>query len=385
MSVVAAVREIPFARPWVGEEEREAVSEVLTGPILTHGPRGRAFEAAFAAFVGDDAHALAVSSCMAALHLAYLALGVGPGDEVVVPAQTHTATVHAVEWVGARPVFVDCDRATGNVTAEAIAAAVTPRTRAIAVVHFLGIPCDMPAIMAVADRHGVPVVEDCALAIGARVDGRHVGLFGDAGCFSFYPTKHVTTGEGGMLVTRRADLAAAVGRLRAFGVDRSHGERSRPGIYDVPGIGLNYRMSEMQAAMGSVQLGRLGAILERRRANFAALRSAFAGRTGVTVLDTESPRRINSHYCLGLVLDDAALDRDATVARLNAAGIGTSVYYPHPVPRLRYYRERYRHDPAGFPNALRISDRSIALPVGPHLEPDDVRWIGEQLRRLGDD
>ncbi len=275
MSVIAT-REVPFARPWIGDEEREAVARVLGGHVLTHGPECHAFEAEFAAFLGPDAHAVSVSSCMAALHLAYLALGIGPGDEVIVPAQTHVATAHAVAWVGATPVFVDCHPATGNVTPDGIAAAITPRTRAIAVVHFLGVPCDMPDIVAMAERHGLRIVEDCALALGARLRGRHVGLFGDVGCFSFYPTKHITTGEGGMLVTRHGDLARAVGRLRAFGVDRSHTERAVPGVYDVPTLGLNYRMGETQAAMGRVQLRRIEDILGRRRRNFTALQHALA-------------------------------------------------------------------------------------------------------------
>jgi dTDP-4-amino-4,6-dideoxygalactose transaminase len=188
-----------------------------------------------------------------------------------------------------------------------------------------------------------------------------------------------------MLVTRREDIAHAVSRLRAFGVDRSHTERARPGIYDVPDLGLNYRMSEMQAALGRVQVRRLAVILERRRANFAALQRALRADARITVLDATAAGVANSHYCLGIVLDDPAVDRDDVVARLTAAGVGTSVYYPHPVPRLRYYRERYGYDPSRFPNAARISDRSVALPVGPHLADADVAYIADQLHRLGDD
>lgn len=378
MSVTTS-REVPFARPWIGEEERAAAARVLDGHVLTHGPECQAFEAEFAAFLGPEAHAVTVSSCMAALHLAYLALGIGPGDEVIVPAQTHVATAHAVAWVGATPVFVDCDAATGNVTPEGVGAAITPRTRAVAVVHFLGVPCDMPAIVAVAERHGLRVVEDCALALGARTSNRHVGLFGDAGCFSFYPTKHITTGEGGMFVTRHADLARAVGRLRAFGVDRSHTERAMPGVYDVPTLGLNYRMGETQAAIGRVQLHRIEENLARRRENFATLRRAAGAAPGIRVIDGPG----NSHYCLSLVLDDARAERRGRlVERLREAGIGTSVYYPHPVPRLAYYRNRYGYDPACFPHAARVSDGSVALPVGPHLSTDDVAYLAGVLEHL---
>ena len=374
-------RNIPFGRPWITDADREAVMEVLQGHILTHGPQGQAFEKEFAAFTGDQAHCVTVSSGMAALHLAYLHFGIGVGDEVIVPAQTHVATVHAVEWVGAQPVFVDCDGATGNLTAAGIAAAISPRTKAISVVHFNGIPCSMAEIMAVAEPHGFKVIEDCALAVGARYQGKHVGLWGDAGCFSFYPVKHITTGEGGMFITRHQEVAQSVAKLRAFGVDRSYGERTIPGIYDVPTLGLNYRMSEMQAALGRVQLGRVKEILARRRANFDTLKKGLFGIPGLTILDSQLPEAQNSHYCLSLVLDRADREqRDAVVARLNAAGVGTSIYYPHPVPRLAYYRGKYGYDASRFPQAVRISDQSIALPVGPHLTEADIEYIIESFQ-----
>ncbi|MDP3183212.1 MAG: DegT/DnrJ/EryC1/StrS family aminotransferase [Desulfobaccales bacterium] len=369
-------REIPFGRPWITDADRQAVMEVLQGHILTHGPQCKAFESEFAAFMGAGAHCVSVSSCMAALHLSYLHFGLGPGDEVLVPAQTHTATVHAVEWVGARPVFVDCDPATGNLTPEGIAAAVTPRTKAIGLVHFLGIPCDMAGIREVADRHGLKVIEDCALALGARCQGTHVGLFGDTGCFSFYPVKHITTGEGGMFVTRHPEVAAAVAKLRAFGVDRTHGERAVPGSYDVPTLGLNYRMSEMQAALGRSQLARFSENLEIRRQNFAALKQGLSQAPNMHVLDAGGPDFQSSHYCLTVVLEgDLKARRNDLVGRLNRAGVGTSIYYPQPVPRMTYYRNKYGYQAAAYPQAEAISDHSIALPVGPHLKAGDLDYL----------
>lgn len=376
-------QEIPFARPWITDDDRKAVLEVLDGHILTHGPQCKAFEAEFAAFLGDGAHCVSVSSCMAALHLAYLQFGIGPGDEVVVPAQTHSATAHAVEWVGARPVFVDCDPLTGNLSAPDIEAALSPRTKAISVVHFAGIPCGMPAIMDLAQQRGLKVIEDCAIALGARYAGRHVGLFGDAGCFSFYPVKHMTTGEGGMLVTRHREVAQAVARLRAFGVDRTHAERTVPGMYDVPGLGLNYRMSEMQAALGRSQLRRIPENLARRAAQFDRYRRLAKAIPDVALIQAADPQAQCSHYCVSLVLGGRlGACRNAVVSRLNAAGIGTSIYYPHPVPRMSYYQGKYGYAQGRFPHGEAISDRSIALPLGMHLTDEDIDHVMATLNEI---
>jgi perosamine synthetase len=372
-------RSVPFARPWVTDDDRAAVQRVLTGHVLTHGPECKAFEEGFARFMGGDAHCVTVSSCMAALHLAYLHFEIGPGDEVIVPAQTHVATAHSVEMVGARPVFVDADPATGNVTADRIAAAIGERTRAISVVHYAGIAVDMPPIAELAREHDLRVVEDCALAVGARIDGTHVGLFGDVGCYSFYPVKHLTTGEGGMFVSRDEEIARRVARKRAFGVDRAPAERKVPGVYDVPEAGLNYRMSEMQAALGRSQLERIDENLRRRAENFATIRAAVDGVAGARVVDDPRAGR-STHYCLTLILDEELAERRADlIADLNGRGVGTSIYYPRPVPQLAYYRARYGVDPASHPVATQISDWSIALPVGPHMKPEDAAWVGEQV------
>lgn len=373
-------RNVPFARPWITDEDRAAVLDVLGGHVLTHGPQGEAFEAEFRAFVGGG-HAISMSSCMAALHLAYVEMGIGPGDDVLVPAQTHTATAHAVELVGARPIFVDCDPQTGNVSADALRAAATPRTKALSVVHFLGAPCDMPAIMAFARERDLRVVEDCAIALGTRIGERHVGLWGDVGTFSFYPVKHITTGEGGMFITQHADVAERIKKLRAFGVDRTHTQRQIPGYYDVPTLGYNYRMSEMAAALGRSQLRRVYEILALRKQHFGLLADAVASIPGVQVLRDSDPTHTHSHYALTAVLSgNAGKQRNAVVAKLNAMGVGTSIYYPQPVPRMAHYRNKYGYDARRFPNAERISDRSVALPVGPHLTKEDVEHVANALR-----
>lgn len=374
-------RSIPFGRPSIGNAERRAVMEVLDSPILTHGPRMEGFERDFAAFTGAS-HALACSSGMAALHASLVALGAGTGDDILVPAMTHTATVHAVEMVGARPVFVDCRIADGNLTAEALEAALTPQTRGIMLVHYVGIACPMRSIMDFAQKRGLFVVEDCALAPGTLYGGKHVGLWGDAGCFSFYPVKHMTTGEGGMLITKDSALAAKAKAFRGFGVTRTHSERAIPGIYDVTSLGVNYRMSELNAALGIVQTARMPEFLEARARNFHELAAGLQTIEGMHILDSADDGAGNSHYCLVAVLpEDKRLKRNDLLLDLKQKGIGTSVYYPHPIPRLAYYQEKYALNWQDFPNAATISDHALAFPVGPHLQPGDCAYIINHLKQ----
>lgn len=378
---MSAVREIPFGRPSIGEEERAAVMNVLASPQLVHGPVAKAFEQAFAASLGRGAFATSVSSCTAGLHLAYMHCGIGPGDEVIVPAETHVATAHAVEITGARPVFVDCDPLTGNIHLGALADAVTPRTRAISVVHYLGLPVDMKPVLELARRHNLFVVEDCALAVGASLDGVACGLLGDVGAFSFYPVKHITTAEGGMVVSRHKDVVASIENIKAFGYDRSMGERKVAGVYDIARLGLNYRMNEIAAAIGVEQLKKADGLARRRAANAKALRESLEAIEELTVLADGSERAKHANYCLVAVLDEAtAKHRDAIIQELKTRGVGTSVYYPVPLPLSKYYRTKYGGEAHQFPNALTISTCSIALPVGPHLDVADMSTIANELK-----
>lgn len=374
-------RTIPFGRPLLGEAEKGAVAEVLEGPILVHGPRAKLFEKEFAAFTGAP-HAISVANCTAAMHLAYFHLGLGAGDEVIVPAQTHTATAHAVELTGARPVFVDAEPRTGNIDIDAIEAALTPRTRAIAVVHYLGMPVDMPRVMAIAKKRDLFILEDCALAVGTTQDGVHAGLFGDVGCFSFYPVKHITTAEGGMIITRDAARAAKLERQKAFGVDRTADERAVPGVYDVTMLGFNYRMSELHAALGIVQIRRAASFIETRRLNYERLEAGLRSIDGVDLLTSTHGTMKSSYYCMSALLDGHLAARRGDIIRaLNADGVGTSVYYPRPVPSMTYYRQKYGFKGTEFPVASRLSDASIALPVGPHLGLEDMDYIVTSFRK----
>ena len=253
---------------------------------------------------------------------------------MIVPAQTHTATAHAVELTGAKPVFVDALPGTGTSTRTGVEAAVTSRTKAIAVVHFLGLPVDMDRINAIARPRGLFVLEDCALAVGSSIGGVHAGNFGDVGCFSFYPVKHMTTAEGGMVVTNDEAIAKALTRQKAFGVDRRVEERAIPGVYDVTMLGFNYRMNEL----GRRHRHRAGEATGRlSRDQEEQLRHSGKGPAGdcreLEVIGGETPGFRSSHYCLSVLLRGGLRPkRFDVISLLKAAGIGTSCYYPRPVP-----------------------------------------------------
>ena len=369
------MKTIPFGRPMIGEEEKSAVMEVLNDPILVHGPRSKEFENSFAAYTKAP-HAVSVSSCTAALHLSYFYLKLKAGDEVIVPAQTHNATAHAVEFCGAKPVFVDAEIKTGNIDIDQIEPLITERTKAISIVHFLGMPVNMDRINEIAKKYGLFVVEDDALAIGTYYKGVHAGLLGDAGCFSFYPIKHMTTAEGGMLITRNEEIATGITKQRAFGVDRTQGERKIPGIYDVTMLGYNYRMNEIQAALGIEQVKRMNEFLKQRKLNYERLYDGLKEIDEIFLFQSSHGDYQSSYYCLSMLLNESLVKkRFEIVDYLKGHGVGTSVYYPHPVPHLTYYKEKYGYGEETYPVAAMISNGSIALPVGPHLNIEDMDYI----------
>ncbi|HDZ36705.1 MAG TPA: DegT/DnrJ/EryC1/StrS family aminotransferase [Marinobacter sp.] len=342
-----------FGRPMIGDSEKQAVLSVLSSPQLSQGGAVSAFEENFESFIGGGL-ATAVSSCTAALHLSCMAL-FKPGDEVIVPALTHVATAHAVEAMGATPVFADVSRETGCLDLRTVELHVTEKTKGIMVVHYLGICRDIGLITGFARERKIDVIEDCALVLGANLDGLHVGLMGKVGCFSFYPVKHITTGgEGGMVVTRSANLSDNLRRRRHFGQAEKMG--------DVTTLGLNYRMTEMQAAIGNVQLNRFSEFMRRRSRNYDVLRAALRKGYLSELNIIESP--VSANYGISVFVSKW---RDELRRRMKARNVETSIYYPHAVPMLKYYAQKYGHKPGDFPNAEAIARETICLPVGPHL------------------
>lgn len=371
---------IPFGRPNLDQAEMEAVTKVLSGTQFVHGEMTKAFEEAFAKRIGVK-HAIALSSCTAGLHLSLHVQSLEKGARVAVPAMTHVATAHAVEYCGGTPVFVDVDPATGNIDPDGLQAAAQDGLKAIMVVHYLGLPCDFDRILPVARKAGAMIVEDCALAVDATYGGRKVGGVGAVGCFSFYPVKHMTTIEGGMATTNDDGLAGKIRQQRSFGYSHDLHERRVPGVYDVTKLGYNYRMNEVEAAVGLVQLGKLDEFQRRRAMNDAALRTAVAEIDEITVFPASLGKARSSHYCFNVVLPrDGSIDRASTVPALHAAGIGTSLHYPSAVPLFTYYRERYGYRPGQFPVAEWLARQTISLPIGPHANVDDMQHIGVTLK-----
>ena len=370
---------ITFGKPLVGKREFAAVSNVLQSGKYVHGPKSKEFEENFKKFTKAK-FSISVSSCTAGMHLFYFALGLGPKDEVILPAQTHVATAHAIELTGAKPVFVDSEIKTGNIDINQIEKAITKKTKAIVVVHYLGVPVDMPKVMSIAKKHKLFVLEDCALSLGAKVDNIHTGLHGHAGVFSFYPVKHITTAEGGMVITNNKKLANKIKLQKAFGVNRNYNERKIPGLYDVIALGFNYRMSELHASIGIEQMKKIPFFLEKRFENHREISRLLSQLDSVTILPAPNNRLASSHYCLCVILDKSiAKHRAKIMDKLTKIGIGSSIYYPHPVPRLSYYKKKYNLNERKFVNASRISDCSIALPVGPHLNKKDMKVITKEL------
>jgi perosamine synthetase len=370
---------IPFGKPLIGKAEKKAVEKVLSGNILVHGPKALEFENIFSKFTKSP-FAVSVSSCTAGMHLTYFTLGIGVGDEVIVPAQTHVATAHAVELTGAKAVFVDSNPYDGNIDINKIEKSISKKTKAIVVVHYLGIPVNMSKINKIAKKNNLFVIEDCALALGSTINNKHVGLFGDVGVFSFYPVKHMTTAEGGIVISKNINLIKQLRLKKAFGVDKTFTERKIPGSYDCVTLGFNYRMSELNAAIGIEQVKKVPFFLKKRKKNFLQLSSSLKNLKNIRVIDSGKKILKNSHYCLTILLDKKiSRFRMEIVKKLNSLGIGTSIYYPQPVPRMKYYKDKYGYNKKKFKNAEMFSDKSICLPVGPHLNQNHMTFIAKNI------
>lgn len=372
---------VPLSDLALGNEEIRAVTGVLETGWLSMGPISQRFEEAFATSIGNERlYAVAMSSGTAALHLAQLALGIGPGDEVIVPSLTFVATANSSLYCGARPVFAEVTSEHDlNISPDSIQDAIGPKTRAITVVHYAGYPCDMKAIMEIAEDHGLFVIEDTAHAVGADYRGQACGTIGDVGCFSFFANKNLATGEGGMCVTREHRLAERLRRLRSHGMttltwDRHQGHAHS---YDVVDLGYNYRINELAAALGEVQLRKLVENNQTRRELTGRYWERLRGIQGV-VLPFEGRTGGASCHIQPILVDEEI--RPSLISRLRDAGIQTSIHYP-PIHLFTYYRERFGTHAGMLPLTEAVARRELTLPLYPHLPPATIDRIGEVIER----
>ncbi len=388
-------RNLPITKPFLGEAELAAVRLPLESGWLVQGPFVREFEEKFERFTGAS-HAVATSSCTTALHLAVAALGLSPGDEVIVPAFTWVSTPNVVEYMGARPVFCDVDLTTFNIDVDQIEARITDRTVGIIAVHLFGLCADLDPLLRIARERGLWVVEDAACAFGAWYGQDHAGTLGDLGCFSFHPRKSITTGEGGMVTTARVDLADRIRSLRDHGASRSdfdrHTGRASYLLAEYDMLGYNYRLTDLQAAVGTAQMDRAEWILEQRQ--------RCARAYGELLNDVEwlrlpvTPKGLRHGYQAYVTLfapeeptvenvEELHRRRNEIMADLETRGIATRPG-THAAALQGFYARKYGLDPSVVPNTF-IADRlSLALPLFPQLDQSDLEYVASALREAGE-
>ncbi len=372
---------VPFSRPWIDDTEIEAVSEVLASKWISTGARVREFERAFAEYLGVK-HAIAVSSCTAALHLSLVVSGIGVGNEVITTPWTFTATAEAIRYVGAKPVFVDICPETLNIDVTKIEQAITSRTKAIMPVHIAGLPCDMDVLQEICQTYNLVLIDDAAHAIPVEYNGQYIGTLGDLSCFSFYANKNMTTGEGGMITTNNDALAEPLRTMRLHGIDKDAWARqSKRSIwrYDITTEGYKYNMTDIQAAMGLCQLMKLNKQHERRQ-NFAQIyQSELAKFPQIsTPFVPDNPKEHAWHL---YIIQLHTSNRDEFVEALRDANIECSVHYI-PLHLFEFYQQQYGYRVGDFPRAEEVFERVVSLPLHPGLTESDVHIVIDAIDKI---
>jgi dTDP-4-amino-4,6-dideoxygalactose transaminase len=377
---------LPFALPDIGDEEIAEVVDTLRSGWITTGPKAKRFEAEFGPFLGDASlHCIAVNSATAGLHLALEALGIAPGDEVITTTHTFTATAEVVRYLGADVRPVDIDPATLNIDPRRVEEAITPRTKAIIPVHYAGLAADMPALLAIARRHGLKVVEDAAHALPTTSAGRLVGtLDSDATVFSFYANKTITTGEGGMLVTRDAALAKRAQVMRLHGMSRDAFDRFTANVpswyYEIVAPGFKYNLTDIAAAIGLQQLKKAHRFAQRRTQIAQRFNVAFSHLPVLTAPEAPAGELHAWHLYPLRLREDAPVGRDRLIERLFARGIGCSVHYI-PLHQQPYWRDRYGLVPSMFPHSQHVYERQLSLPIYSRMTDADVERVIDAVAR----
>jgi dTDP-4-amino-4,6-dideoxygalactose transaminase len=377
--------DVPFFRVKLDENEVKSVVDVLESGWLTTGKVCQTFEADFADFLGAGVEAVAVNSATAALHLGLEAMGIGPGDEVICPTMTFTATAEVIRYVGADPVFVDCDERTLCITPDLVSPAITDRTRAIMPVHFAGLPCDMSGFNDLAQRHNLKILDDAAHALPAKAGNQLIGTVGtNATAFSFYANKTMTTGEGGMLVSNDPEILKRARQMRLHGIDRDAFDRFKVGgswRYDIVAPGYKYNMTDIAAALGRHQLRKVSGFRETRRALVARYDEFLKGLPLISPAHGETDESHSWHLYIIRLTPEAPMDRDTLITALTQAGIGTSVHYM-PLHKMTYWKELYGLREDDFPNAEAAFGNMLSLPLFMDMKNEEQDYVIRALHRL---
>jgi len=375
---------LSFSQPLIEEEEINEVIDTLRSGWLTTGPKVKRFEKEFAQYIGSK-YAIATNSCTGGLHLALVAAGIGGGDEVITTPFTFCATANVILHTGAKPVFVDIRPDTFNIDTERIEEVITPKTKAIMPVHYAGQPCEMDEIMEIAKRHNLLVIEDAAHSIATEYKGKKVGAIGDITCFSFYATKNLVTGEGGMVTTDNEELAEKIRVLSLHGMSRDAWKRyssAGSSYYEVIYPGYKYNMTDIQASLGLHQLRKLTRFQKRREEIVKAYNEAFASLDTIEVPFVKPHIKHAWHlYVIKIIPEKLKINRDQFIEALRGENIGTSVHFI-PVHLHPYYRDTYGFKRGDFPNAEYAYERVISLPLYPKMSDEDVKDIIEAVKKI---
>ncbi len=365
---------IKFSVPNIFNQDLNLVKKIIKSGWLTHGKYTSLFEDQFKNFTKSK-FCITVSSCTAGLHLSCIASGFKKGDEVIVPSMTHTATAHAVEYTGAKAVFADIHNFTGNLDLENIKKNVTKKTKGIILVHMSGIACDLQKILIFCKKKNIKILEDCAHGLGTMYKKKHVGNFGLSGSFSFYPTKQLTTGEGGAVITNDIEFYKKIKKLKAFGIDKDIKERKKQGDYDVKSLGFNYRMTDFQASLGYQQIKKYKKNLFQRQ----KIAKRYIKNLSKSDKITFEPYSKDNSYFIFQVF---CKNRDFILKKFKQMGIGVSVHYSTPLHKMSYYKKKYNIKPSKFKNSNIYSNMNISLPVYPKLKNFEIDFICKTLTKL---
>ena len=368
---------IKFSKININNHAIKDVNSVFRSGWLTHGKYSSLFENKIKKLTGAK-YCTLVSSCTAALHLSCLALNLKKNDEIIVPAMSHTATSHAVEYTGAKVVFADVEYDSGNISVKSVKKLISKKTKAIIVVHMAGRSCDLNEINQICKKKNIKLIEDCAHSLGTKFKKRHVGNFGISGCFSFYPTKQITTGEGGALITNNLKFYNKVKSLKAFGIDKDIKDRKKPGVYNVNYLGFNYRMTDFQAAMGYNQIIKYSKNLNRRHQIAYRYINNLKKNKGLTL-----PRfSIEDSYFVFQILLSSKISKLLLLNLFKKSQIGFSIHYETPLPLMRYYKKKYKISVKNIINSKKYGDHVVSLPVYPKLTNRNIDYICQTINKV---